>query len=66
LIRLGGLEDVAVVLHLRPACDHVAGDLEARHVINVTAKGRPTLGRLDERELRLREGGGVERIKAGD
>ena len=48
------------------ACDHVAGDLEPDTSSTSLPMGRPTIARLDERKLRLREEGGVERIKADD
>ena len=53
------------MVHLRRARDHVAGDLEPDTSSTSLPMGRPN-DRLDERKLRLREEGGVERIKAGD
>ena len=54
------------MVHLRRARDHVAGDLEPDTSSTSLPMGRPTIARLDERKPRLREEGGVERIKADD
>ena len=55
-----------MVLHLRPARDHVTGDLEPGTSSTSLPRADTRSDGSDERELRLREGGGVERIKASD
>ena len=61
MIRSGGLKEVVVVLHLRPARDHVAGDLELGTSSTLLPRADPRSkgGGLDERKLR-RPGGWVE------
>jgi hypothetical protein len=53
VIRSGGLEEGAVVLHFRPSLDDVAGDLESPALHQRHCQEQPHGGTVDARVLLL-------------